>query len=413
MGEITISESPADVATRAQTTKTGRRAVTLAAGVAVLGLMTVGARTLWHPHVNVAVVERGAAIDAVYGTGSIEAVERVDVKARVAGPLTRIVAHEGDRVEESALLAWVDAPTLRNDVVRGESELAATRGRTSPQLAVLQVQQRTVEAQLDQARLELARAGEAARLGANAPQDLERAKLQVGVAEGQLAANKAQQVELRINARAEATRAETGLSSMLARAGDAEVRAPIAGVVLKRYVELGEVVGINENLFRIGDTSHLEVEAIVDETDIGRVRVGMEAALRVSSFEDRTIRARVRQITPEANRERKRFRVDLDLVDAVEGLRPGMSAECNIILAEHDEALLLPADAVHGDQVWLVGADGSVHRRTVAVGLRDTGRVEISDGLGVGDLVVLGDESVLSEGKRVVPSAPSQTATVH
>jgi RND family efflux transporter MFP subunit len=189
-----------------------------------------------------------------------------------------------------------------------------------------------------------------------------------------------------------------------AHASDAEVRAPISGVVLAQYVELGEVVSVNQDLFRVGNTEHLQVEAIVDEADVGRVRVGLPAAIRVAAFADHPIHAKVRQISPQAVRERRGFRVDLELIDPPEGLRPGMSAECNIILAQHDGALLVPADAAHGDHAWLVDGEGVVHRRAIALGLHDLGRVELTQGAAVGDRFVVGDESGLAEGQKVSSS---------
>jgi HlyD family secretion protein len=383
---------------------------------AILALLVVSAAAVlaeraWSGRtVAVAVVERGTALEAVYGTGTIEAVNRVAIKARVPGPIARLLVREGERVAEGDLLAWIDSPTLRHEVIRGESDVAAARGRANPQLSALRASQHVLEAQLAQARLDLRRAVESAKLGTSAQQDLERAKLQIALLQGQRAANRAQQDELAVLSHSDAQRAEAGLEAMRSRAGDAEARAPIAGVVLARYAELGEVVSVNQEVFRIGDIEHLQVEALVDEADVGRVRVGMLATVRVAAFAERSIKATVRQISAEAIRERRGFRVDLQLVDSVEGLRPGMSAECNIILAQHEGALLVPTDAAHGDHAWVVGPDETLQRRAIKPGLRDIGRIELTQGVAAGELVVVGDERGLVEGQKVRPSqgAPEQ-----
>jgi HlyD family secretion protein len=381
-----------------------------AAACAAAGLAV---HTWFRAEVVVTPVVLGTALDAVYGAGTVEAAQRVAVKARVAGPVTRLLVREGDAVEAGALIGWIDAPVLRHEVVRSESDVAAARGRVSPQTAALRAHQRVLDAQLSQARLELRRAEGSAKLGMSAEQDLERAKLQVALLEGQGATNRAELAELQLTSHFDARRAEAGLASSQARASDAEVRAPIAGTVLSRYVELGEVVAVNQDLCRIGDTAQLRVEAIVDEADIGRVRVGMPAALRITAFQAQTARGKVERISPAAQPGLRGFRVEIGLVEAVEGLRPGMSAECNIIVEQHEGALLAPFDATHGDHVWVVGPDHIARRRAVRSGLRDLGRVELTQGVSAGELLVLGSEAALSDGQKVSPQMAFQGESGH
>ena len=94
---------------------------------------------------------------------------------------------------------------------------------------------------------------------------------------------------------------------------------------------------------------------------------------------------------------------------------PGMTAEINIIVRKHENVLLLSTDAVRekgGLHVWLIGEDGRVHRQPVRIGIRDLVQVEVTEGLGEGQVVALEDEDQLREGKRVSPQlkAPARTA---
>src|SRR5207237_5220534 len=85
-------------------------------------------------------------------------------------------------------------------------------------------------------------------------------------------ANEAQQRALRIDLSANTERQAATVQSLASRVADTEVRAPLDGVVLSKFVETGEVVGVNQPLFKVGDTRKLILEVSVDEADIGKVR---------------------------------------------------------------------------------------------------------------------------------------------
>ena len=348
-------------------------------------------------------VERGSAVDAVYASGTVECVDRVEVKARAAGPVADLTVREGDAVHSGQLLARIDAPTLAFDVQRGMADFEAARERlvTAPQVAALEAQAAALEAQLTQARADLARLEPLARTGASSPQDLDRARTQVAQLTAQLAASRAQARDVRITLRADSARQRAGIASLRSRASDAEVRAPLDGVVLARHVEVGEVVGVNQNIVRVGDVTRLQIEARIDETDVGRVRAGVPAVVRFAAFEGRVFDAHVTRVLPDADRTSRSFDVRLTLASAVEGLRPGMTAEVNVVLSRHDGVLIAPTDGVVDGVAWVAGDDGRAHRKAVREGVRDIARVEVTGGLREGDRVITGDVSALREGARV------------
>ncbi|MBS2023452.1 MAG: efflux RND transporter periplasmic adaptor subunit, partial [Deltaproteobacteria bacterium] len=291
---------------------------------------------------------RGTAVEAVYASGTVETIDRAEVRARTTGPLLELLVREGDAVHRGQLLARIDVPALRFDVVRGRADRDAARIRqeAAPQLKALQAQERGLLAQLAQARADLTRTEALVKKGVQPPQEEERARTGLDSAQAQLESNRAQQRDVRILLQADADRSEAGAASLMAKAADAEIRAPLDGVVLVRRVERGETVLSGQSLLRIGDLSRLHLEAQVDEADVGRLSVGVAAAVRLLAFDDRVVPGRVVRIAPEADRERKSFQVDIELSEAVEGLRPGMTAEINLLARRRDHVLLAPASAL-------------------------------------------------------------------
>jgi HlyD family secretion protein len=225
--------------------------------------------------------------------------------------------------------------------------------------------------------------------------------------EGQLAANEAQQRALRIDLNANAARQAAAVQSLATRVSDTEVRSPLDGVVLAKAVEIGEVVAINQTLFKVGDTRALILEVSVDEADVARVHDGADhklppsaAAVSLYAFPKEVFRGKVFDVLPDANRDRKAFLVKVRLDQPPPGLRSGMSAEVNIIAREEEGVLLAPSEAEADGAAWVI-RDGRARRQQVAVGIRDLLRVQVLSGLAEGDQVIVEGQDKIAEGARV------------
>ncbi len=354
-------------------------------------------------------VVRGKAVDAVYATGTVEADDRVNVKAKTSGSIAQILVKEGDRVKKGDLLARIDNPVVAYDLKRGQADLSAASaqaGADAPQVAALRAQQRALTADLDNAKSELARQEKLAASGAVAQADLDRARARVAQLEGTIAANEAQQRALRIDLNANAARQAAQVASLASRVADTEVRAPLEGVVLGKFVEIGQVVAVNEALFKVGDTRQLILEVSVDEADVSRVHDGTDgapasfAAVSLYAFPKTIFRGKVFEVLPDANRERKAFLAKVRLDAPPPGLRSGMSAEVNILANEKAGVLLAPSESEADSFVWVV-SDGRAKKRKVQVGIRDLLRFEVIAGLDEGEQVIVEGQDKLEEGKRV------------
>jgi len=352
-------------------------------------------------------VVRGVAVDAVYATGTIEPVERLTVRARVAGLLGPVAFREGDAVKQGELLARIDSATLHHELARGEADRwAALQQATvdAPQIEALRAQARATEADLAHAKEDLGRTTNLHASGAARDADLEQARTRVARLEAELASKNAQLGSVRIELTARARGSTALAESLAARITEGDVRSPLAGVVLAKYVEAGEVVAPNQPLFRVGSVDELRVECAVDEADIARIVPGKVVAITLYAFGGRVFRGHVVEIAPDADRAKKSFLVRVKLDDPPAGLRSGMSAEVNVVVDEHPGALLVPAESIdaHGE-VWVV-VGGRAQKRAVEVGIRDVLRVEVIGGLHEGEQVVVAGGDALSPGARVSPT---------
>ncbi len=397
---------PAPARTRPRFRPARRRRVGRLVAVAIAALGAAGAAWLRARPVpvTVAAVVRGRAVDAVYATATVEAKDRVTVKARLPGAIVGLRVHEGDAVTKGELLAVIDSASIKFQLQKGKvEEWAASQeaSSASPRIAVAEGHVMMSEASLRNAREDLARLGSLVASGASPPSELDRATNSVAVLEAQLASQRAEVRALRIDLAARSSSAGAAVSELAAKLADAEVRAPIDGVVLASRVELGELAPPDGILFRLGDVRTLILECSVDEADIGRVAVGERAAVSLYAFPGRALRGAVYAVLPDADRVRRSFLVKVRLEDAPRELRSGMSGEVNIVVDEHPLALLAPSEAVDAaGAVWVVRGD-RVERREVVVGVRDMARVEIVAGLSDGDRVVVSAPSELRADSKV------------
>ncbi|GAC1580155.1 MAG: efflux RND transporter periplasmic adaptor subunit [Polyangiales bacterium] len=368
----------------------------IVAGVVVLRLRSTTVTT--------AKVMRGTAIEAVYATGTVEASDRVNVKAKTSGSIFELKVKEGARVRKGELLAVIDSPSLKFELARGKAESWAASqqaGANAPQIAVLEAQARATQSAMKTAREDQERLTQLVSSGAATQSDLDRASARVEGLEAELAGISAHQRALRIDLSARVTGSNAAVDSLSAHLRETEVRSPLDGVVLSRSVELGEVVTVNQQIFKVGDVSNLLLECAIDESDIGKVSLGKRAAVSLYAFPQSIHRGEVIEILPDADRGKKSFLVKVKLESPPTGLRSGMSAEVNVIIDERKGALLAPAEAIDSKgETWMV-RNNRAEKRILTFGIRDMLRVEVLGGADEGDRLVIEGGAGLENGARV------------
>ena len=181
---------------------------------------------------------------------------------------------------------------------------------------------------------------------------------------------------------------------------DYTIVAPMDGVVLRRDGEIGEIAEVGQILFRVGVPKPLQVVAEVNEEDIPRVHVGQTVLFRTDAFPDRQLAGTVREITPMGDVAAKTFRIKVALPDDTP-LKPGMSVEANIVTREKPNALLVPADAVQGNAVFVVRGQPRAQAQGRDRHPRHARQVEVLVGLTEGERVASPAPTGLADGDRV------------
>jgi HlyD family secretion protein len=388
--------------------RSSRAPVAAFAGVALIAAGGAYLRLRPIP-VTVSPVVEGRAVEAVYATGTVEAKERARVKAKSAGTLVELRVKKGDHVRAGDLLARLDNPAAAADLERERAGLRAASVQASvasPRVAALKSRADSTEADLAIAREDLRRSKDLYGSGSVAYVEVDRQKSRVDALQGALEAARAEERAARIDLDANQDRAAAQVRAQQTRLTDTEVRAPISGTVLARFVDPGEVVAVDQALLALGDTSALRLEVNVDEADVARLSDGSDgrpktrAAVSLRSFGNRVFAGVLEEIDPDADRDKKVFLVKVGLVEPPEGLRSGMSAEVNFVVREQRGALLVPASAWSEGAVW-VAKDGRAQRRSVEVGIADLLSLQVTSGLAAGEEVVVSGGASLREGARL------------
>jgi HlyD family secretion protein len=346
---------------------------------------------------------RGDAVQAAYATGTVEAFDRVIVKAKTSGAVD-LKVREGARVKKGDLLAVIDSPTLQHDLDRGRADLLAAAeqaGPHGPQLVALEAQARAIQADLTSAENDRARFTELVASNAVPQIELDHARDKTAALKAQLEANIAQQHALVIELSTRQSMTSAAVGSLSARLSETEVRSPLDGVVLARFIEPGEVAMLNAPLLKVGTDDNLILECAIDEADIGRVTVGKKVAISLYAFGDKVFEGEVFDILPDADRVKKSYLAKVKFLHPPQGLRSGMTAEVNVILQDRPGALLVPAEAIDANGRVLVVVHGHLEARVPKLGVRDMLRVEVLDGLAEGDEVVVAGAEGLTPGARV------------
>jgi len=261
-------------------------------------------------------VTRGDIKSVVSATGALSAVGTVEVGTQVSGTLAKLFVDFNDSVRRGQVLAVLDTTMLATSVKDARA-------------GVLKAQ-----SQLDKARLDQERSAELFGQNLISKADFETAATSLTAAQAGL-----------VSAQASLERARANL-------GYAVIRSPIDGTVIERSIEPGQTVAASlsaPKLFVIAeDLRRMEIHALVDESDMGQIKVGQKATFTVEAQPEKEFTATVRQVRlqPETVSNVVSYTVVLDAENDAGLLLPGMTATVDFVVEERKDVLLVPSAAL-------------------------------------------------------------------
>lgn len=381
----------------------------LGAAALVAYMATVnGAATTIDPS-RLATVERGTMTRSVVATGKIEPITKVEIKSKANGIIERLAVDVDHRVAAGQVLAELDKENLTARLREARANLEAARAALTA--AEAQARKNEIEAEapdvafaksmhdraisLSDQKLISQEALDQART--NHDQALNRQR----AAQSQLLVSRAKIEE----ARAQVAQAQAATERAEEELANSTIKAPIAGTVLTRDVEIGSPVssilnlGANATLvMTLGDIQQVFVRGKVDEADIGFVKLGMPARITTESFRDKTFTGKVTQISPIGVEKDNvtTFEIEVSIENPGQELKANMTANAEVILEERPDALIIPEAAVTYDEhkkafveVADPGAENGRRKVPVTLGIGNGTRTQVLEGLKAGDKVVL------------------------
>jgi len=340
-------------------------------------------------------VERGNIIQTVSATGTLQAVNTVEVGTQVSGTIEEIFVDYNSPVKKGQVIAKIDSTLFHTEVKKAEADLASAKA------SVEEAQAELVEAAKNANRQKTLYASDFV-----AESEVDAALTTLSTAQARLASSKASVLQ-----------AEAALEKARTNLGYTTIVSPVDGVVIAKDVSAGQTVAASlqtPTLFTIAeDLSLMQVEADVDEADIGYVKEGAHVSFYVDAYPEETFTGKVRQVRlqPVKTENVVTYTVVIDVSNPQLLLKPGMTANVSIQAAtawnvlkvpsmalrfvpESDTAKWNQADALNntrGAAVWVLsGQDGKTPQRIpVRTGISDGSFTEVEGGLEEGMRVIV------------------------
>jgi len=305
--------------------------------------------------------------------GTLEGLMDPTVAAEVPGRVVKILAHPGKTVKKGQILVLLDATDYNLQRAQVQSEVARLDALASNQSRIVERNQVLVQKKfISQNALEDVTTQHAAL-----QQQLDGAKAQIAIIEH--------------------TRAKT------------TIVAPIDGVVQKQIVSTGDFVKIGDPLLQIISKQKLRAHLPLPENIAAKIHAGIKVRLSTPTANDEVI-STIRELKPMISETSRAVDVIADVTDQA-GWQPGASVKGEIILGEHPNAVLIPEQCLvlrpAGEVVYVV-KDGLALQRNVKTGMRQDGKIEIIEGLSVGEVIAKDGAAFLTDKAKIKVEAKKQ-----
>ena len=366
--------------------------------------------------------------------GYIVAAHRIEVAAKVIGKVKWIGVDKGDHVQEGQVIVRLEDDEYQAQLEQAKGQLAnleaklaeAMHGSRPEEVAQAQANLESARADMDDAKLSIDRAMKLRKEGLTPQQSVDDAQTRYDGAVHRVNSLQKTYELVKLGPRQEeidslrgqveqakgaVAYAETTLANTI-------IRAPVTGTILEREVEKGEFVttsfvgdrGAKGYVVALADLNDLEVELDIAQNDFAKLHSGQHGTVTTDAFPDRKYDGFIKEISPEANRQKATVQIKVKVTKPDEFLRPEMNASVAFLADAKPEAasgsaaakpvVMVPAAAVRDNAVFVL-LDGKAVRRPVKVGAASSGGVCIEQGLIGGEDLIADPPADLKDGEKV------------
>ena len=375
--------------------------------VAVILLASFGSRDDAVP-VVASTVSRGTIRSVISTNGKVEPVQNFEAHAPIGTTVKRLLVKEGAHVKKGDLLAELDAATARSQAAQAQAQVRAAeadvnaleRGGTQEELLTLDAQLVKAHADREAAQRNLDALTRLQQTGAASPGEVRSAQAQLAAADAQVKLLESKRTKRYSNpeiarVQAEQTQAQSAYAAALDTLNQLVIRAPFAGVVYSVPIKEGAYVNPGDLVLQEADLSSILVRSFVDEPDVARLAPGEKIEVTWDAMPNRTWTGTVNSVPAVVKLHGSRNVGETTCVVANPDykLLPNINVGVTIVTAEHDNALIVPREALRQDDdvpyVYQV-VNNELERKTVQTSLSNLTQAEITSGVPEGALVARG-----------------------
>ena len=332
-------------------------------------------------NVPLLVAQKTTVPDYVEATGTVRAAQSAQLASQVMGTITRVNVHEGDAVRRGQVLITIDEAQSK------AAYQSATAGLQASQQSIAAADADYALAESTMKRYQMLYDKKSV-----SPQEYDEVKTK-------LAAAKAR----RDAAHANRAQAEATVSEANTAIGFTKIRAPFDGVIIAKLADAGAMAAPGVPLLTLEDPSRFRLEAAVDESQIGTVRLGANVPVVIDSLGNQVITGKVVQIVPAADPASRTFTVKIELPSNPQ-VRSGLFGRAGFPRGERESVLVPQTALLHRgqlDAVYVVGKDEIASLRYVTLGKPSASEIEVLSGLESGERIVAQPGERELSGKRI------------
>lgn len=370
-------------------------------------------------------------------TGYIVAAHKIQVAAKVVGKVAWIGVEKGDRVKEGQVIVRLEDDEYRAQLAQAKGQLENLTARLAElehgsrpeEIATSLANLDQARADLENARVTLDRTRPLVKEGVFSKQSLDDSEAKFRSANARVNSlqktydlvklgPRHEQVDA---ARGAVAQAQGALSFAETQLSNTIIRAPVTGTILERAVERGEFVttsfvgerGAKGYVVSLADLNDLEVELDISQNDFGKLSLKQNTTITVDAYPDKKWQGWIKELSPEANRQKATVQVKVKVANPDEFLRPEMNATVSF-LGKADSgvpgkaSVYVPPAALLDGKVWVVQSGVAV-QRDVKTGGNTPAGIRIDDGLKGGEELILNPPKDLKPGAKVVVRGAKQS----